>query len=55
MTIRINVSIMIPELILTRSEKPGHLKKNCKAGNVGNIANGSGTKGSKDGSSNPLK
>ncbi|GJT85914.1 zinc finger, CCHC-type containing protein [Tanacetum coccineum] len=35
--------------------KPGHLKKDCKAGNVGNKANGSGTKGSVDGSSNPLK
>ncbi|GJT82253.1 zinc finger, CCHC-type containing protein [Tanacetum coccineum] len=35
--------------------KPGHLKKDCKAGNVGNRANGSGTKGSEDGSSNPLK
>ncbi|GKC38828.1 zinc finger, CCHC-type containing protein, partial [Tanacetum coccineum] len=35
--------------------KLGHLKKDCKAGNVGNKANGSGTKGSEDGSSNPLK
>ncbi|GKA62332.1 zinc finger, CCHC-type containing protein, partial [Tanacetum coccineum] len=35
--------------------KPGHLKKDCKAGNVGNRANGSSTKGSEDGSSNPLK
>ncbi|GJV56068.1 zinc finger, CCHC-type containing protein [Tanacetum coccineum] len=35
--------------------KPGHLKKDCKAGNVGNKANGSGTKGSGDGSSNSLK
>nr|GEU98229.1 RNA-directed DNA polymerase, eukaryota [Tanacetum cinerariifolium] len=33
----------------------GHLKKDCKAGNVGNRANGSNIKGSKDGSSNPLK
>nr|GEV32540.1 zinc finger, CCHC-type [Tanacetum cinerariifolium] len=32
-----------------------HLKKDCKAGNVGNIANGSNTKGSEDGSSNPQK
>nr|GEX93855.1 zinc finger, CCHC-type [Tanacetum cinerariifolium] len=35
--------------------KPRHLKKDCKAGNVGNKANGSSTKGSKDGFSNPLK
>ncbi|GJZ01483.1 zinc finger, CCHC-type containing protein, partial [Tanacetum coccineum] len=35
--------------------KPGHLKKDCKAGNVGNKANGSGTKGSGDESSNSLK
>ncbi|GJY77199.1 hypothetical protein Tco_0482315 [Tanacetum coccineum] len=37
------------------SRKPGHLKKDCKAGNIGNRANGSCTKGSEDGSSNPLK
>nr|GEX02246.1 zinc finger, CCHC-type [Tanacetum cinerariifolium] len=35
--------------------KPRHLKKDCKAGNVGNRVNGSNTKGSEDGSSNPLK
>nr|GEX11236.1 zinc finger, CCHC-type [Tanacetum cinerariifolium] len=35
--------------------KPGHLKRNCKGGNVGNKANGPGTKGSGGGSSNPLK
>ncbi|GKD01262.1 hypothetical protein Tco_1171536 [Tanacetum coccineum] len=35
--------------------KREHLKKDCKAGNVGNRANGSSTKGSEDGSSNPLK
>ncbi|GKA30208.1 zinc finger, CCHC-type containing protein [Tanacetum coccineum] len=34
--------------------KPGHLKKDCKAGNIGNKANGSGTKGLVDGSSNSL-
>nr|GEV55278.1 acid phosphatase 1-like [Tanacetum cinerariifolium] len=39
----------------TSCEKPGHLKKDCKAGNVGNRANRSSTKGPKDGSSNPLK
>nr|GEW81245.1 hypothetical protein [Tanacetum cinerariifolium] len=38
-----------------KCQKPGHLKKDCKAGNIGNRANGSSTKGSKDGSSNPLK
>nr|GEV41611.1 hypothetical protein [Tanacetum cinerariifolium] len=35
--------------------KPGHLKKDCKAGNVGYKAHGSSTKGSEDGSSNSLK
>ncbi|GJY20502.1 zinc finger, CCHC-type containing protein, partial [Tanacetum coccineum] len=35
--------------------KSRHLKKNCKGGNVGNRANRSSTKGSEDGSSNPLK
>ncbi|GKC22394.1 zinc finger, CCHC-type containing protein [Tanacetum coccineum] len=35
--------------------KPGHLKKDCKASNIGNKDNGSGTKGSVDGSSNSLK
>ncbi|GKG32961.1 hypothetical protein Tco_0430471, partial [Tanacetum coccineum] len=35
--------------------KPGYLKKDCKAGNVGNRANGLSTKGYEDGSSNPLK
>nr|GEY22510.1 zinc finger, CCHC-type [Tanacetum cinerariifolium] len=32
-----------------------HLKKDCKASNIGNRANISSTKGSKDGSANPLK
>nr|GEV30469.1 zinc finger, CCHC-type [Tanacetum cinerariifolium] len=35
--------------------KPIHLKRDCKGSNVSNKANGSGTKGSGDGSSNPLK
>ncbi|GKC85059.1 zinc finger, CCHC-type containing protein, partial [Tanacetum coccineum] len=35
--------------------KPRHLKKDCKAGNVGNRANRSSTNGSEDGSSNLLK
>nr|GEU58491.1 zinc finger, CCHC-type [Tanacetum cinerariifolium] len=35
--------------------KPRHLKKDYKAGNIGNRANGSNTKGSEDGSFNPLK
>nr|GEU33115.1 hypothetical protein [Tanacetum cinerariifolium] len=41
--------------VINMCGKPGHLKKDCKAGNVGNRANGSSTKGSEDGSSNPLK
>ncbi|GJS91556.1 hypothetical protein Tco_0774192 [Tanacetum coccineum] len=35
--------------------KPGHLKKECKDGKVCNKANGSGTNGSVDGSTNTLK
>nr|GEW14559.1 zinc finger, CCHC-type [Tanacetum cinerariifolium] len=35
--------------------KTGHIKRDCKGVNVGNKANGSGTKGSMDGSSNSLK
>nr|GEW33702.1 zinc finger, CCHC-type [Tanacetum cinerariifolium] len=35
--------------------KSRHLKKDCKGGNVGNKANGSGTKGLGDTSFNPLK
>ncbi|GJX64857.1 zinc finger, CCHC-type containing protein [Tanacetum coccineum] len=35
--------------------KTGHIKRDCKGVNVGNKANGSGTKGSVDGSSNLLK
>nr|GFB05035.1 zinc finger, CCHC-type [Tanacetum cinerariifolium] len=42
-----------PKVTCLKCGKPRHLKKNCKAGNVGNRANGSSTKGSKDGSSNP--
>nr|GEV92685.1 zinc finger, CCHC-type [Tanacetum cinerariifolium] len=37
------------------SRKPGHLRKDCMVGNVGNRVNGSSTKGSEDGSSNPPK
>ncbi|GJY61613.1 zinc finger, CCHC-type containing protein [Tanacetum coccineum] len=37
------------------SRKPGHLKKDCKAGKVGNKANDLGTNGSVDGSTNSLK
>ncbi|GJS47701.1 zinc finger, CCHC-type containing protein [Tanacetum coccineum] len=44
-----------PKVTCWKCGKPGHLKKDCKAGNVGNKANGSGTKGSVDGSSNSLK
>ncbi|GKB01772.1 zinc finger, CCHC-type containing protein [Tanacetum coccineum] len=35
--------------------KTSHIKRDCKGVNVGNKANGSGTKGSMDGSSNSLK
>ncbi|GKB21990.1 zinc finger, CCHC-type containing protein [Tanacetum coccineum] len=38
-----------------KCEKPGHLKKDCKGGKVGSKANGSGTNGFVDGSSNSLK
>ncbi|GJX69803.1 zinc finger, CCHC-type containing protein [Tanacetum coccineum] len=44
-----------PKVTCWKYRKPGHLKKDWKAGNVGNKANGSGTKGSVDGSSNSLK
>ncbi|GJU69147.1 zinc finger, CCHC-type containing protein [Tanacetum coccineum] len=44
-----------PKVTTWKCGKPGHLKKDCKAGNVGNRANGSSTKGSEDGSSMPLK
>nr|GEV86495.1 hypothetical protein [Tanacetum cinerariifolium] len=37
------------------SRKPGHLKKDCKGGKVGNKANGSGTNGLVDGFTNSLK
>ncbi|GJY77377.1 zinc finger, CCHC-type containing protein [Tanacetum coccineum] len=38
-----------------KCRKPGHLKKDCKGGKVGNKANGSGTNGLVDGSTNSLK
>nr|GEU54240.1 zinc finger, CCHC-type [Tanacetum cinerariifolium] len=44
-----------PKVTCWKCGKPRHLKKDCKAGNVGNRANRSSTKGSEDGSSNPLK
>ncbi|GJV66604.1 zinc finger, CCHC-type containing protein [Tanacetum coccineum] len=44
-----------PKVTCWKCGKPGHLKKDYKSGNVGNRANGSSTKGSEDGSSNPLK
>ncbi|GJZ69032.1 zinc finger, CCHC-type containing protein [Tanacetum coccineum] len=44
-----------PKVTCWKCGKPGHLKRDCKPSNVGNKANGSGTKGSVDGSSNPLK
>ncbi|GJY27993.1 zinc finger, CCHC-type containing protein [Tanacetum coccineum] len=44
-----------PKVTCWKCGKPGHLKKDCKASNVCNRANGSSTKESEDGSSNPLK
>ncbi|GKE27181.1 hypothetical protein Tco_1442565, partial [Tanacetum coccineum] len=44
-----------PKVTFWKCGKPEHLKKECKAGNIGNKANGSGTKGLVDGSSNSLK
>nr|GEY11148.1 zinc finger, CCHC-type [Tanacetum cinerariifolium] len=44
-----------PKVTCWKCGKPGHLNKDCKTGNIGNKANGSSTKGSEDGSSNPLK
>ncbi|GKA91307.1 zinc finger, CCHC-type containing protein [Tanacetum coccineum] len=44
-----------PKVTCWKCGKLGHLKKDCKAGNVGNKANGSGIKGLVDGSSNSLK
>ncbi|GJY13323.1 zinc finger, CCHC-type containing protein [Tanacetum coccineum] len=44
-----------PKVTCWKCGKPRHLKKDCKAGNIGNKTNGSGTKGSGDGSSNSLK
>nr|GFC22382.1 hypothetical protein [Tanacetum cinerariifolium] len=37
-----------PKVTCWKCGKPGHLKKDCKACNVGNKANGSGIKGSMD-------
>nr|GEV69655.1 zinc finger, CCHC-type [Tanacetum cinerariifolium] len=44
-----------PRVTCWKYGKPGHLKNDCKVGNVGNRAKGSSTKGSEDGSFNPLK
>ncbi|GJV70010.1 zinc finger, CCHC-type containing protein [Tanacetum coccineum] len=44
-----------PKVTCWKYGKLGHLKKDCKAGNVGNRANKSSIKRSEDGSSNPLK
>nr|GEV22361.1 zinc finger, CCHC-type [Tanacetum cinerariifolium] len=44
-----------PKVTCWKCGKPVHLKKDCKAGNVSNRANVYNTKGSEDGSSNPLK
>nr|GEX16622.1 zinc finger, CCHC-type [Tanacetum cinerariifolium] len=44
-----------PKVTCWNCGKLRHLKKDCKAGNIGNRANGLSTKRSADGSSNPLK
>ncbi|GJU58322.1 zinc finger, CCHC-type containing protein [Tanacetum coccineum] len=44
-----------PKVTCWKCGKPRHLKKDHKAGNVGNKASGSSIKGSVDGSSNSLK
>ncbi|GJX29166.1 zinc finger, CCHC-type containing protein [Tanacetum coccineum] len=44
-----------PKVTYWKCGKPGHLKKDCKGGKVGNKANGSSTNGLVDGSSNSLK
>ncbi|GJV78879.1 zinc finger, CCHC-type containing protein [Tanacetum coccineum] len=44
-----------PKVTCWKCGKPRHLKKDCEAGNVGNKANGLGTKGLVDGSFNSLK
>nr|GEU90771.1 zinc finger, CCHC-type [Tanacetum cinerariifolium] len=44
-----------PKVTCWKCGKPGHLKNDCKAGNVSNRANGSNTNGSEDGSFDPLK
>nr|GEU41407.1 zinc finger, CCHC-type [Tanacetum cinerariifolium] len=44
-----------PKVTCWKYGKPRHLKRDCKGGNVGNKANVSGTKGLRDGFSNPLK
>nr|GEY14298.1 zinc finger, CCHC-type [Tanacetum cinerariifolium] len=44
-----------PKVTCWKCGKPGHLKKDCKPGNIGNKSNRSGTKGSVDGSFNSLK
>nr|GEU89063.1 zinc finger, CCHC-type [Tanacetum cinerariifolium] len=44
-----------PKVTCWKCEKPGHLKKDCKASNIGNKANESGINDSVDGSFNSLK
>nr|GEY69931.1 zinc finger, CCHC-type [Tanacetum cinerariifolium] len=44
-----------PKVTCWKCGKLGHLKKDCKGGNVGNKVNRSSTKGPEDGSSNSLK
>nr|GEY88458.1 zinc finger, CCHC-type [Tanacetum cinerariifolium] len=44
-----------PKLTCWKCGKTYHIKRDCKGVNIGNKANGSGIKGSMDGSSNSLK
>ncbi|GKB57988.1 zinc finger, CCHC-type containing protein [Tanacetum coccineum] len=46
---------VVGPFVVNMCEKPGHLKKDCKDGKVGNKANGLGTNGLVDGSTNSLK
>ncbi|GKC43122.1 zinc finger, CCHC-type containing protein, partial [Tanacetum coccineum] len=46
---------MSAEDLILNCGKPGHLKKDCKGGKAGNKANGLGTNGLVDGSTNSLK
>ncbi|GJT23818.1 zinc finger, CCHC-type containing protein [Tanacetum coccineum] len=48
-------NVVSPSVVNIKCGKTGYIKRDCKGVNVGNKANGSGIKGSVDGSSNSLK